>query len=201
MASPPAVSLPVTYFPTPADLRSWFEEHHATVPELWIGFYNKASGRGGIAYLEALEEALCFGWIDGIKKKVDAASFTLRFTPRKPRSPWSASNLQRMEELLRAERIRPPGLAAFERRDRNAAPPPAVTELAPPYAAKLAENEAAQRFFAAQPPGYRKNASLWVMSAKKEETRWKRLAILLESAERGVRMPQLTGQAVSRKPS
>src|SRR6185295_20205844 len=139
-------------------------------------------------------EALCFGWIDGVKRRVDEASYTHRFSPRKEKSAWSAVNLKRMAELQREGRVRPPGLAAYERRDVGApTTQPPVLELEGPYAAKLAEHPEVQRFLAAQRPSYRLGAARWVMSAKKEETRWKRLATLIDSAERGVLLGLLIG--------
>lgn len=201
MAPPTGTASEVVHFPTAAALRAWLEANHASCTELWIGFYKKGSGQVGVTYQEALDEALCFGWIDGVKRRVDDASFTHRFSPRKAKSAWSAVNLKRIAELLREGRVRPPGLAAYERREALApAPRPRTTELPGAYAAKLAASPEAQRFFAAQPPGYRRNACDWVMSAKKEETRWKRLATLIDSAERGVRIGALVGAIGEIKP-
>ena len=111
-----------TFFKTPAALRRWFKTHHATTAELWIGFYKKDSGRGGVVYRQALDEALCVGWIDGMARRIDAASYMQRFTPRRPRSDWSAINIARANELVAEGRMQNSGLAAFERRmpDRSA---------------------------------------------------------------------------------
>ena len=184
------------FFASPAELRAWLAEHHASVAELWIGFYKKGSGRGRITYPEALDEALCFGWIDGVRKTVDGDSYTNRFTPRKRGSNWSEVNIKRAHELIGLGRMQPPGLAAFEARDE------AKTEqysheartrgLDEPYEQMLRENPAAWEFFQAQPPGYRRLASWWVMSAKKEETRRKRLATLIEDSAAGRRIAGLS---------
>ena len=105
-----------TFFATPAEFRAWLEKHHSSAPELWVGFYKKGSGRPSINWPEAVDEALCVGWIDGIRKSIDDESYRIRFTPRKPRSTWSAVNLARVEALTREGRMRPAGLKAFEKR-------------------------------------------------------------------------------------
>ena len=111
-----------TFFESAEELRGWLEEHHAGERELWIGFHKKDSGKRGITYAEALDEALCFGWIDGVRKSLDAASYTIRFTPRKPRSNWSEVNVRRANELAALGRMRPPGIDAFEERDEEKLP-------------------------------------------------------------------------------
>jgi uncharacterized protein YdeI (YjbR/CyaY-like superfamily) len=176
------------FFRTSADFRKWLERHHDTTPELWVGFYKKSSGKPSISYPESVDEALCFGWIDGVRRTIDDISYMNRFTPRRVRSNWSAINVKRVDELTKLGRMRPPGVRAFEA--RNPKPPGLYSyeqrkkyeKLASAYEAKLKANAKAWTFFQSQPPGYRRIASLYVMSAKKEETRLRRLAILIDDS-------------------
>jgi uncharacterized protein YdeI (YjbR/CyaY-like superfamily) len=188
-----------TYFRTPAAFRRWLDAHHATEKELWVEFYKVASGRGGMVYREALDEALCYGWIDGMVRRLDAERYVQRFTPRKKDSNWSLVNVRRVQQLIEEGRVHPAGLAAFERRrddrdDRTGIYSFEQREagLAPKYAKHLKANAAAWAFFSAQPPGYRRLASWWVMSAKKEETRERRLARLIEDSAAGRRINAAT---------
>jgi uncharacterized protein YdeI (YjbR/CyaY-like superfamily) len=178
-----------TFFETQDDLRRWLAGNHNSVTELWVGFYKRGSGRPSITYPQALEEALCFGWIDGVRYSVDGQSFRQRFTPRTAKSNWSQVNIKRAQELIASGVMQPPGLKAFEARPKTAAQYSYenTTELDEPYAGMLRDNESAWRFFEAQPPSYRRVASLWVMSAKREETRLKRLQTLIAASEAGRR--------------
>jgi len=183
-----------TFFKTPAELRRWFKSNHATTAELWIGYYKKDSGRGGVIYKQALDEALCFGWIDGIINRVDEACYKQRFTPRRLRSTWSAVNIARAKELIAAGRMQPPGLAAFERRtdDRSRLYSYEQRQTATLSAAEqraFKANPAAWTFFSAQTPSYRRTAAHWVQDAKKEETRQRRLTVLIDSSSRGELAP------------
>jgi uncharacterized protein YdeI (YjbR/CyaY-like superfamily) len=176
------------YFKSQADFRMWLEKHHATARELWVGFYKKASGKKGLAYPEAVDEALCFGWIDGIKKRVDADSFKHRFTPRTKVSSWSVVNTRRVTELIKRGLVAKAGLDAFRGRDRRRSGiylyEQRPQDLSPEYERRFKADPRAWNFFQAQPPGYRRLAIGWIMHAKKEETRLKRLdAILKASAE------------------
>lgn len=185
------------FFKTPDALRAWFATHGASRTELWIGYYKKASGRGGVVYRQALDEALCVGWIDGVVKSIDDACYMQRYTPRTPRSTWSHVNVQRVGELTAAGRMTPAGLAAFARRD------PARTGVytfeQPPQEFPAAMRRAfkaeaaAWRFFEAQPPGYRRTVIALVLSAKQETTRLRRLANVIAHSARGERIPQLGG--------
>jgi uncharacterized protein YdeI (YjbR/CyaY-like superfamily) len=188
------------FFATQADFRAWLEKHHHSSRELWVGFHKKASGRASIMWPEAVDEALCFGWIDGVRRSIDAQSYMNRFTPRRPGSMWSDVNVQRARELTRLGRMTSAGRAAFEKRkeartavysyeQRNA------PELGDAYERQLRANPQASDFFESQPPGYRKAATWWVISAKKEETRQKRLRTLIEDSARGRKVPPLTPQA------
>jgi uncharacterized protein YdeI (YjbR/CyaY-like superfamily) len=187
----------VTFFETPSEFREWLEQNHQAAKELWAGFYKKGSGKPSITWPEAVDQALCFGWIDGIRKSLDADSYMIRFTPRKPGSTWSAVNIKRAGELTELGLMQPPGLAAFEGRDEKKARlysyEQANSKLDEAYEERVRENERAWSFFQAQAPWYRRSAYWWVMSAKKEETRLKRLAILIEESERGSRLSTLTG--------
>ena len=174
------------FFKTSAEFRSWLAKNRNAASELWVGFYKKDSGKGGITYSEALDEALCFGWIDGVRKSVDAESYTIRFSPRQPKSIWSAVNTRRVAALTKAGSMDPSGLEVFRNRD------PGRTllysyereraEFTGLWLERFRSNAAAWRFFDAQPPSYKRTVTFWVMSAKKEETRSKRLdALIAES--------------------
>jgi uncharacterized protein YdeI (YjbR/CyaY-like superfamily) len=184
-----------TFFRSPADLRKWLEKHHATARELWVGFYKKGSGEPSITWPESVDEALCFGWIDGVRKGVDARSYKIRFSPRKTGSVWSAVNIKRVAVLTGEGRMRTAGLKAFEARKENRSGIYSYeqrrAELEEPYAGILRKNAAARAFFEAQPPSYRKAAGWWVVSAKKEETRLKRLEQLIEDSASGRRIGQM----------
>lgn len=187
----------VRFFESPSDFREWLEENHQVARELWVGFYKKSSGRPSITWPEAVDQALCFGWIDGIRKSIDEVSYTNRFTPRKPGSVWSAVNIKRATELAELGLMQPAGLAAFEKRDEHKAQlysyERAGSKLDEAYEQMFRENERAWSFFQAQAPSYRRSANWWIMSAKKEETRLRRLAILIEESEKGSRLPAITG--------
>ena len=183
-----------TFFKTPAALRRWLKSHHATSSELWIGFYKKDSGRGGVVYKQALDEALCFGWIDGMVRGVDDVCYMQRFTPRRPRSNWSAINIARANELVAEGRMQTVGLAAFERRipDRSAGysyEQRRAAALSPAERRAVKANPAAWSFFEAQPPSYRRTVAWWIQSAKKTETRARRLAVLIDCSARGQLVP------------
>jgi uncharacterized protein YdeI (YjbR/CyaY-like superfamily) len=180
-----------TFFESAADFRRWLDAHHATAPELLVGFYKRAAGRG-LTYPEALDEALSVGWIDGIRKRVDADRYTIRFTPRRPGSIWSTVNIRRVRVLTTQGRMNPTGLRAFRERDERKTQQYSYerqrTTLEPKLAANLRANAKASAFFSAQPPGYKRIVTHWLMSAKKEETRARRLAILIDHSARGARI-------------
>jgi uncharacterized protein YdeI (YjbR/CyaY-like superfamily) len=186
------------YFTSPIKFHQWLKKHHATSTELLVGFYKKSSGRPSITYQEALDEALCFGWIDGIRKTVDEERYTIRFTPRKPTSNWSNVNIKRAKELMAEERMTSAGLAAFEARKAEKS---AVytyenrpQKLAPEYEKKFRANKPAWEYFQSQAPYYQRTACGWVMTAKKEETRLRRLATLLEDSAHGRRLGIMGGK-------
>jgi uncharacterized protein YdeI (YjbR/CyaY-like superfamily) len=182
------------FFRAPADFGTWLEKNHATATELWVGFYTKDSGKPSITWPESVDQALCFGWIDGIRKRVDEISYQIRFTPRRRGSIWSAINIKRARELVRQKQMRPTGLKAFAARVENKSGiysyEQRSTELSQPYANLLKKNKAAWNFFKKQPPSYRKMIGWWIISAKKEETRMARLAKLISESAKGKRLLQ-----------
>ena len=169
-----------TFFETPAQFRAWLQRHHRTRSELWVGYRKKHTGLASITWQESVDEALCFGWIDGIRKSIDADSYMNRFTPRRRGSVWSTVNTRRAAELLKRGRMRAAGRKAFGARD----PARTVTSwsdrdvvaLDPSLETRFKANRAAWKSFLARPAGYRKRAIAWVMSARGEETRARRLA-------------------------
>ena len=181
-----------TFFATPADFRAWLEKHHETERELLLGFYKKGSGLPSITWPESVDEALCFGWIDGVRKSLGEDSYTIRFTPRKPGSTWSAVNVARVEELTRLGRMRPAGLEAFGKRSEAKTGTYSYEQkedakLEKAEEKQLRADKAAWEFFQSQTAWYRRTAIWRVVSAKKEETRKKRLAKLIEESARGRR--------------
>src|SRR6478735_341537 len=162
------------FFKSAADFRRWLAKNHDQVAVLWIAFWKVHTGKKELTYDEAVNESLCYGWIDGLKHARDADSYQLRFTPRKPRSIWSSVNLKKMESLAKAGRLAKPGIAVFEGRDPSRAGLYSTDKrhvvLSPEFEQRFRAKKAAWKFFEAQPPGYRRRAAFWVMSAKKEET-------------------------------
>lgn len=181
----------VIYFESAADFRDWLAVNHGTVDVLWVGYYRKSTGRPSITHSEAIDEALCYGWIDGIRKRVDADSYANRFTPRRPGSNWSAINIKRVGELVAEGRMQPGGLQAFAQRDRARPTVSSADERVQHFDAasekQFRSNEAAWTFFQAQPPGYRRLTTAWVMSPKGEAARARRLAAVIEDSAAGRR--------------
>jgi len=186
-----------TFFASPSELRNWFEQYHETTQELWVGFYKTSSGKPSITWPEAVDQALCFGWIDGRRKGIDDLSYMIRFTPRKPHSIWSSVNVKRVGELIQLGLMQPAGLKAFHERDQNKSGLYSYeqrkdSKLDPAYENQLRANQKAWEFFQSRPPSYQQPAAWWVMSARQEETRLKRLALLIECSEQGRTVPPLT---------
>lgn len=177
------------FFKTPADWRRWLERHHRDSAELWVGFHKRDSGKPSITWPESVDEALCFGWIDGVRKSLGDTSYAIRFTPRKRDSSWSLVNIGRVKALVKERRMRPAGLQAFRARrpDKSGAysfekrPP----RLPPRYQKRLQANPAAWAYFRGRPPWYQRTVSHWIMTAKKEETRERRLAALIQDSAAG----------------
>lgn len=184
------------FFATPAAFRAWLKKHHASATELLVGFYKRDSGKPSITWSESVDQALCFGWIDGVRKRIDDVSYTIRFTPRKAVSNWSAINIARVAELTKLGLMQPAGLRAFEQRreDKSAiySYENAVRTLAPADEKAFRANRKAWQFFNAQAPWYRRVCIYWVTSAKREETRARRLATLIEDSANGRRVGIVT---------
>ncbi|HUQ87538.1 MAG TPA: YdeI/OmpD-associated family protein [Vicinamibacterales bacterium] len=180
-----------TFFATPAAFRAWLKKHHKSADELWVGYYRKDSGKPSITWQESVDEALCFGWIDGIRKKVSDKAYTNRFTPRRAGSNWSAINIAKVEELTKTKRMQAAGLAAFAKRteakSRIYSYESLSVEIDKPFARKFKANKQAWAFFQTQPPYYRRIMTGWVNGAKQEETRLRRLDKLMAACERGKR--------------
>ncbi|MDQ6805012.1 MAG: YdeI/OmpD-associated family protein [Actinomycetota bacterium] len=185
-----------TFFQASADFRAWLEDHHASADELVVGFFKKGSGRASISWAEAVDQALCFGWIDGVRRRIDEDRYTIRFTPRTPRSTWSAVNIRRAQELIDEGLMQPRGLAALERRrdDRSAVysyEQCQESRLSPADAESFRANGTAWDYFQGQAPSYRRAAIHWVTSAKRAETRRRRLETLIEDSAAGRRVKPL----------
>jgi uncharacterized protein YdeI (YjbR/CyaY-like superfamily) len=174
------------FFATPEAFRAWLEKNHATKPELLVGFYRRDSGKKSITWPESVDEALCVGWIDGIRKRLDDVSYTIRFTPRNVKSKWSSVNIKRVAELTKLGRMNPAGLSVFERRDASQAEGYSYERREAHLDAAMEKTFRANRdawtFWEAQPPYYRRTLSWWVISAKREETRAKRLEQLIAAS-------------------
>lgn len=183
------------FFPTPEDFRAWLGEHHTSTDHIWVGYYKKATGRRSVTWEETVEEALCYGWIDGIRKSLDDESYMIRFTPRSPKSAWSQRNIDLVERLTAEGRMKAEGLAAFSYRDVHPDSGYVASRsggtLTDSMVARFKENAAAWEFYQEQPPGYRRQTARWVTSAKREETRERRLATLIEDSAQRLLIKQL----------
>ena len=182
----------VVFFTTQVEFSNWLEEH-PQASEVWVGFFRKTTERPSLTWSTSVDVALCFGWIDGIRKTIDETSYKIRFTPRKSTSVWSAVNVKKVNELMRLGMMKPAGLRLFHNRtdakgytsdDRN-------VPLSREYEEKIRINEPAWKFLSDLAPSYRRDSIWWVMSAKKEETRLKRLNILIASCEAGLKIPTM----------
>jgi uncharacterized protein YdeI (YjbR/CyaY-like superfamily) len=186
----------IKYFKSSSEFRKWLDKNHAEVNELWVGFYKISSNIKSITYPDAVDQALCFGWIDGIKKKVDEFSYTHRFTPRKSKSIWSSNNIKRVGELAKLGFMHLSGIKVFDQRDKKKIKQYSyerkILTLDQSYIKIFKSHENAWSFFISQAPSYQKVAILWVMSAKKEETRLRHLNILIEDSENKRRLAVVT---------
>jgi uncharacterized protein YdeI (YjbR/CyaY-like superfamily) len=185
-----------TFFESPGAFRKWLAKHHASATELLVGFYKKDSGRPSITWPESVDQALCFGWIDGVRRRIDEVSYSIRFTPRKSVSTWSAINIGRVAELTTLGLMQAAGLSAWERRreDKSAiyAYENAVRTLAPDDEKRFRANRKAWAYFNAQAPSYQRVCIYWVTSAKRDETRERRLAMLIDDSAHGRRLGVVT---------
>jgi uncharacterized protein YdeI (YjbR/CyaY-like superfamily) len=178
------------FFKTPGDLRAWFDAHHSEGGELLVGFHKVGSGKPSVTWPESVDEALCVGWIDGIRRRVDETSYCIRFTPRRRGSIWSAVNIRRVQALIAEGRMTPAGLKAFEARRENRSGIYAYEQreaaLPAEYERIVRRSRKAWAFFERQPPSYKKTVNWYIVSAKKEETRRSRLASLMSGWENGI---------------
>lgn len=183
------------YFSSPAELRKWFEKNHLKEKELLVGFYKTSTGRPTISWSESVDQALCFGWIDGVRRSIDDKRYCIRFTPRKTGSIWSAVNIGKIEELTKKGLMTPAGMESFNQRNKEKSKLYSYerekVELSPAFLKKFKSNKPAWNFFSLQPPSYQKPAINWVMSAKQEATRNSRLSSLIADSESGLRIKQL----------
>jgi len=193
----------IRYFASGAEFGRWLEKHHSAKTELWVGFHKKHTTRPSLTWPESVDEALCRGWIDGIRKRVDKARYTIRFTPRKPGSIWSAVNIRRAEELITQGRMRPRGLEAFRARREDRARVYSYEQGGPKLGAahvrRFKSRPKAWTFFRTRSDAYRRTASWWVVSAKREETRDKRLGVLIACSEREEPIPGLPSAPEKRR--
>lgn len=182
-------------FERSTDLRAWFRKNHSKASELWIRFYRLESGRPSVTYPEALDEALCAGWIDGIRKRADDESYIMRFSPRNPKSNWSTVNIRKAEALIASGRMTPAGLRSFEGRKASAEERYSYEnrphDLPADAVAAFKRDKKAWKFWREQPPGYRRTVTWWIVSAKRSETRARRVALLIEHSRKSERIPPL----------
>ena len=203
MSGPVATIRRPQFFEDPEAFSMWLSANHSTAKEVWVGFHKTSTGKPSLTWPESVDEALCYGWIDGIRRAVDPSSYAIRFTPRRPGSSWSAVNIRRAQALIRQGRMQPSGLQAFE--DRHAseferfsyANRPA--DLPPKYLKLLKANKVAWAYYRSQPPWYRKAATWWVISAKREETKLSRLSALIADSAAGKRIRQVAAASRTKR--
>ncbi len=184
-----------TFFSSPLEFRKWLEENHAVEKEILVGFHKVATGKPSISWSESVDQAICFGWIDGIRKSIDNESYSIRFTPRKPKSIWSAVNMKKIEELTTSGLMHPAGISAYEKRELHRTAIYSYenkpVELPQAFEEKFRVNEKAWNFFQKQAPNYKKTAMYLVMSAKQEITRLQRMETLIRDSEAGLKIKSL----------
>ena len=180
------------FFATQAEFRKWLEKNHEKETELLVGFYKVGAGKPSMTWSESVDQALCFGWIDGVRRSIDEESYSIRFTPRRPTSVWSAINIKKIAELTKQGVMRPAGVAAFEKRREDKSAIYTYENKPKEFSAELEKifrrNKKAWEFFGQQPNGYRRNLMFWVMSATQPATQMKRLEKLIVESEKGKRM-------------
>lgn len=187
----------VIFFSNQEEFSNWLEEHHAKTSEVWVGYFRKSTKRPSLTWSTSVDVALCFGWIDGIRKTIDEDSYKIRFTPRKVSSAWSAVNVKKVKALIQLGKMRQEGMYLFD--NRNDAQGYSVVQrnvqLEKVYEEKIKENKLAWSFFTNLAPSYKRDSIWWIMSAKKEETRLRRLKVLIASSEEGLKIPILRKQS------
>ncbi len=183
-----------TFFEAAEDWRKWLEKNHTKSDELWVGYWKKHTGKPSLTWPESVDEALCFGWIDGLRRRIDEETYQIRFTPRRPRSIWSAVNIERFDALLEAGRMTESGRAAFDKKTRERSKVYAYerqnARLSDEFEKRLQNEPRAARFWSSLPAYYKKVTSHWVMSAKRESTRERRLEALISTCAAEERLPQ-----------
>jgi uncharacterized protein YdeI (YjbR/CyaY-like superfamily) len=182
-----------TFFKDRLKLRDWFRKNHKTKKELWVGYYKKHTKIPGIDWSESVDEAICFGWIDGIRKSIDEKSYKIRFIPRNPRSHWSKVNIEKAERLIKEKLMSPAGLELYNQRDekrsKKASYEQKEVKLKKEYEQKIKANKKAWKYYQTMAPSARKTSIHWVMSAKREETKLRRLGIFIKSCEKNEKIP------------
>lgn len=195
MARGTLTTIDPTFFRTPADFRAWLKKNHKNESVLWVGYYKRATGKPSVTWGEAVDEALCYGWIDGARRSFGDDAYVIRFTPRKPRGVWSGRNIERVKVLKAEDRMRKAGLDAYAHKDVHADSGYAVGDrpdaLPEEMIAEFKKHADAWTFYASQPPGYRKQTTAWVTGAKRDETRQRRLATLIDESANGLRIKKL----------
>ena len=184
--------MPELFFATPKDFNNWLAKNHQAEQELWLCYYKKHTGKPTISWEESVEEALCYGWIDGLKKTRDGESYKVRFTPRRKTSIWSPTNLKTIKKLIKEKRLKPAGLAIYEQRKKDHAKPYENMKkdflLTDGYLESLHKNTKAWEYYNSLPPGYLKQMTRWIMTAKQEATRDRRFSKFLECCKKGERL-------------
>ena len=193
---PYPVQMNAQFFATADELRAWFHEHHETAPELFVGYWKKGTGGTGVSHPEAIEQALCFGWIDSVARRLDDRRYQVRFTPRRRSSVWSAVNVAKIAELTERGLMHPAGVRAFELRKPDQVAVysyenPESAQFTAEQTALFRANPAAWEWFSRQTPAYRRSATHWVVTAKRPETRARRLAQLIADSADGRKVPPL----------
>jgi len=186
----------IAHFSSPEEFRKWLAKNHAAATELFVGFYKKSSGKKSATYSEALDEALCFGWIDGVRRSINSESYTIRFTPRRPKSIWSLVNVRHVKRLQKSGKMAEPGIKAFALREKHRTGIYSFEQKRPGLSARFKKlfraNAPAWEFFTKQAPWYQRTAGHWVVRAKQDETQMRRFAKLVEVSGKGRRLDQLT---------
>jgi uncharacterized protein YdeI (YjbR/CyaY-like superfamily) len=192
--------MPAKFFPSYAHFHEWLERHHSEHTELLVGFYKKGSGKPSISWPESVDAALCFGWIDGVRRRIDDESYSIRFTPRNSRSTWSLVNIKRVQELTRLGLTQPAGIKAFESRTAERCAIYSFEQRSPAFGTaqerQFRANKPAWKFFQSQPPWYRRAATWWVISAKRQDTATKRLATLILDSSENRTLRHLTRRSI-----
>lgn len=183
----------IIFFKNQDEFHQWLEKHHGEAKEVWVGFHRKHTDRETLTWSESVDAALCFGWIDGIRKSIDSERYRIRFTRRKLSSVWSAVNVKKVKTLIEQGKMKPEGMHAYTNRkdSQGYSADQRNVQLAPEYEEQIRANKKAWEFFSNLARSYKRDSIWWIMSAKREETRLRRLGILIDSSEEGLKIPSL----------